>query len=86
MLCGCERHGQFRGTGGVGRDHDLLTRTSIQKGSARLRALVKIQVKPAAPAASVGVSQVQTTDIATEVRQHDSLGGRPSNGASGFQT
>jgi hypothetical protein len=33
----------------VGRDHDLLTRTSIQEGSARLRALVEIQVEPAAP-------------------------------------
>ncbi|WOH47215.1 hypothetical protein [Bradyrhizobium sp. sBnM-33] len=33
----------------VGRDHHLLARTSIEKGSACLRALIEIQVEPAAP-------------------------------------
>ena len=51
----------------VGRDHDLLTRTSIQEGSARLRALVEIQVEPAAPVRvpegdSAAPNNVRTTE------------------------
>jgi hypothetical protein len=41
----------------VARDHHLLTRTSIQEGSARLRALIEIQVEPAAP---VGVLEADS--------------------------
>jgi hypothetical protein len=33
----------------VGRNHHLLARASIQEGPASLRALVEIQVEPAAP-------------------------------------